>query len=68
MPELPIVPEFMIRAPRAPAASASAHAGAQAMKHAPRSPLVLESEGQLVGIVTDRDIEVRCLAQMAPCA
>lgn len=67
MPEPHIVAEFMKSGPRTMAASVSVRAGAEAMKEASVGTLAIESEGKLLGIVTDHDIVVQCLARGGDC-
>lgn len=62
MPGTQIVDDVMTRTPRALAASTSVREAAREMKNRCIGAIVVESEGQIRGIVTDRDIVVRCIA------
>ena len=67
MPKPEIVDEVMTRHPKTLSDSAPVRAAAQAMKEAGVGAVIVEKNGKLCGIVTDRDIVVRCLAEGANC-
>jgi CBS domain-containing protein len=62
-----IVEEVMTRSPRRLSASASVRAAAEEMKRGSVGAVVVETDGKVCGIVTDRDIVVRCIATGANC-
>ena len=62
MPKPQIVDDVMTRSPRTLSASASVRDAAEEMQRASIGAVVVESNGTICGIVTDRDIVVRCVA------
>jgi CBS domain-containing protein len=62
MPNPQILDEVMTRSPRTLPSSSTVRQAAQEMKRASVGSIVVESEGKPCGIVTDRDIVVRCVA------
>jgi|SRR5690606_24794309 len=67
MPDPRIVEEVMTRNPKSLPAEASVRAAAEEMKHESVGAVVVQKDGKLCGIVTDRDIVVRCLAEGGDC-
>lgn len=67
MPKPQIVDEVMTRHPRTVSDSTPVRAAAHEMKNAGVGAVIVERDGKLCGIVTDRDIVVRCLAEGANC-
>lgn len=62
-----VVHQVMTRSPRAFAPSTTVRAAAEEMKRSSIGAVMVERDGQLCGIVTDRDIVVRCVAEGGDC-
>jgi CBS domain-containing protein len=63
MPTPQIVNEVMTRAPRTIEATDTVREAARIMDEAAVGAIIVEKDGQLCGILTDRDIVVRCVAK-----
>lgn len=61
------VADIMTKAPLALAAEDSVRDAARYMRELNVGAIVVQKQGQLFGIVTDRDIVVRCLAREGNC-
>lgn len=62
MPNPQIINEIMTKSPRTLSSSASVRDAAKEMKRTSIGTVAVEADGKLFGIVTDRDIVVRCVA------
>ena len=62
MPTPQIVNEVMTRAPRTIEATRPVREAARIMAEAAVGAIIVEKDGKLCGILTDRDIVVRCVA------
>lgn len=62
-----IVNDIMTQNPKSLPASASVFAAAQEMERSGFGAVTVEKNGKLCGIVTDRDIVVRCVARGDDC-
>ncbi len=67
VPKPHIVNEVMTRGPRTMSASSPVRAAAEEMKRASVGAIVVETDGKTCGILTDRDIVVRCVAEGGNC-
>ncbi|HEU5074632.1 MAG TPA: CBS domain-containing protein, partial [Polyangiaceae bacterium] len=67
MPQPQILDEVMTRNPRTLPYSSTVRQAAQEMKREAVGAIVVEAEGKPCGIVTDRDIVLRCVASGANC-
>ena len=67
MPIPQTVNEVMTRAPRAIQSGASVRAAAEVMAEAGVGAVIIKKGDELCGILTDRDIVVRCIAKGGNC-